>query len=236
MTNCCRSFNHFILQYIFITSCWRCLIHGYTSILFCLWMAFHHAPSKVHVRSVTHNANLEAPALRHLQNGRSMQSKMIERDILFVMLAKNKCMKAFQMLKSVHFPSPHTAAPEPIRDYWNLADEYNAPPWHRVCNRPNHCVLQLHGPMNKGGLRGACEQRSHLSLSHSGNPSGPFTLWRKATYQRRDPHKMFPICWAYLGLRRGRKRKTQSNSLERGCGQPGGKRTHLAWGGRLYVR
>lgn len=33
-----------------------------------------------------------------------MQSKMIEQDILFIILAKNKCMDAFQMLKSVHFP------------------------------------------------------------------------------------------------------------------------------------
>lgn len=49
------------------------------------------------------------------------------------------------------FSSFLTAALEPKRDCWNLAEEYNALPRHWVCNRPNRCVLQLHVSVNKRG-------------------------------------------------------------------------------------
>lgn len=70
------------------------------------------------------------------------------------------------------FSSLLTAVPEPIHDYWNLAVEYNALPWHRVCNSPSCCVFQPHVFVNKrGGLHCACEQKPRLSLPHSANSS-----------------------------------------------------------------
>lgn len=99
------------------------------------------------------------------------------------------------------FSSLLTAAPEPKRDCRNLAVEYNALPWHRVCNRPNRCVLQHHVSMNKRGsalCTWAIAPSLSLSLSHSANSSGPPTLWRKAARRCQDPHKLSPICRVYL--------------------------------------
>lgn len=64
------------------------------------------------------------------------------------------------------FSSLFTAAPEPICDYWNLAVEYNALPWHRVCNTPNCCVFQPHISANKGGFA-VCLWAKAPSLSPS---------------------------------------------------------------------
>lgn len=99
---------------------------------------------------------------------------MIEWDIFFIMLAKNKCMDAFQMLKSVHFP-PYSQLPQSQCVITETSQ------WNTLLSRDTGSVtaetVVSSSPMflrTKGGLGGlhcACEQKPRLSLSlpHSAN-------------------------------------------------------------------
>lgn len=127
---------------------------------------------------------------------------MIEQDILFIILAKNKCMDAFQMLKSVHFP-PYSQL---LQSQYVITETSQ---WNTTLSRDTGSVtaqtVVSSSPMfpwTKGGLHCACEQKSRLSLSLSSSLcklKRPPTLWRKAARRCQEPCKVFPICWVYLG-------------------------------------
>lgn len=128
-------------------------------------MAFHHAQFRAHVEWVPHNANLDASLVQHLQYGWSLQSKMIERDILFIILAKNKWMNVFQMLKSVHFP-PSSQLP------WSQNVTAETSQRNTTLSRDTGCVTgrtvvssSSMFPWTKGGLRCVHAQKPHVSLS-----------------------------------------------------------------------
>lgn len=154
---------------------------------------------------------------------------MIERDILFIMLAKNKCMDAFQMLKSVHFP-PYSHLSQSQYEItetsqWNTTLSHDT---GRVCNSPHCWVFQPHVSVNKGGSA-VCMRAKALSLSPSlCKLKRPPTLWRKAAHRCQEPCKALPICWVYLG--RDANKKPNRTRYTEGVDSVG-KWTHLVEGG-----
>lgn len=138
-----------------------------------------------------------------------MQSKMIERDILFIMLATNKCMDAFQMLKSVHFP-PYSQLPQSQyaitetsqRNTTLSRDTGSVTPQTVVSSSPIF-------PRTKGGLQCTCEQKPRLSLPHSANSSDAAERQHVGVRSLQSVSNLLSV----FGQRCACKQKTQSNSL-----------------------
>lgn len=136
----------------------------------------------------------------------------------------------FSSLLTPSLPQPRTAAPEPMHDYWSLALEYNTLPWRRVCNRPEHCVSQLHVFMRKGVCVVFCKQKPCLFVCGSnGWWSRPPMLWRKATGWCQGTRKVLPILWVYLGWDLSANKILHLARYTEGVDCVG-KWTHLVWG------
>lgn len=142
-----------------------------------------------------------------------MQSKMIERDILFIMLAKNKCMDAFQMVKSVHFPPSSQLS----QSQYMITETLQ---WNTTLSRDTGSVtaraVVSSSPCfreQKGGLHCACEQKPRLSLSLTLQTQATSHALEKGSTSVSGALQSVSNLLSVFGQRCACKRKTQSNSL-----------------------
>lgn len=146
-----------------------------------------------------------------------MQSKMIERDILFIMLAKNKCMDALQRVKSVHFPpsSQLSQSQYVITEtlQWNTTLSRDT----AVCNGPSCCVFQPHVFANKRGGSASCMRAKapslSLSLSLTRQTQATSHALEKGSTSVSGALQSVSNLLSVFGQRCACKRKTQPNSL-----------------------